>query len=64
MGEPAKRKFCSFLSGHTSDGLKMFSAVITSQDLSFDTKFGRLKCRDAVPLNENRISNVVEARNF
>ena len=29
---------------------KIFRAVITSQDLSFDTKFGRLKSRDTVPL--------------
>ena len=31
--------------------LKLFNPVIASQDLSIDTKFGRLKYRDTVPKN-------------
>ncbi len=31
--------------------LKLFNAVVISQDLSFDSKFGRLKSHDTVPFN-------------
>ncbi len=48
LGEPAKRELCSYLHAHE---FKSFSAVVTSQDLSIDTKFGRSVGRsvDTVP---------------
>ena len=50
----AKRKFRLFLMA-----LKLFRAVtgITYQDLSIDTKFGRLNSRDTVPLSAQNCIN-------
>ena len=43
--------FAFFLSHSSLLAFKLFSAVVTSQDLSFDTKFDWLKSHDTVPLN-------------
>ena len=51
LGEPTKRELTSFFA-HTNLLIFIaFSAVITSQNLSFDIKSGRYKSHDTVPLN-------------
>ncbi len=49
LGEPVNTEMCSFLNEHKSAKFKPCSAVVTCQDLSFDTKFGQLKSHDTVP---------------
>ncbi len=51
LGELVKRKFCSFLCAHMSDGHIIVQPCFNFSSSSFDTKFGWLKSHDTVPLS-------------